>query len=137
MTDTSFDLSIFLRIETNIAPEDIVNLLNVSPTAIIPKGDHLFAFVGKVNNNIIIYENKYRSCQCIGNRISNFFEEYQEITNKIDELRKFCFCSLRLSIISDYAQIGLSLSPEDLQLLNKFNLPFEISVLSWGGCMNN
>ena len=41
-----------------------------------------------------------------------------------------------LSVVSLYAQIGFTLSPSDLDLLNKLDVAVEMSVFSWGGCVD-
>ena len=132
MTETIFDLHISLIITTPKEIEEITDFLGVEPTDFIKKGQSRSKVTPKATENRWIFTNKHRELKEIGCTISDFFNEFSDLPKKVGTLGGDTKASIRLSVISDSAQIGFCLSPQDLELLCKINIPFEISVLSWG-----
>ena len=134
MTDTIFDLHISLIIATPKEIEEITDFLGVEPTDFTRKGQTRSKVIPKASENHWFFTKKHRNLKEIGCTISDFFNEFSDLPKKVSALGGDTKASIRLSVISDYAQIGFCLSPQDLELLNKTNIPFEISILSWGEC---
>lgn len=130
-----FDLLICLAIETDEKIESISAVLNTHPTDAIIKGEQRSKIIAAAEKNIWMYDEKHRECKEIGRKFVDFFDNIHQIFVKIEELKKLGRVSLRVSIISEFAQIGVCFSEKDLNLLNYLNIPLEISILSWGQCL--
>ena len=135
MAEILFDLMICFKIETNDEIDTITNILNINPTDYILKGVSRSVVLEPAEKNVWMYDKKYRNCNSIETLLQNFFEDIPNLFNKIGELRAYGEISIRLSIISDFAQIGFTLSEKDIKYLNCLNIPVEISIFSWGGCI--
>lgn len=135
MAEILFDLMICFKIETNDEIDTITNILNINPTDYILKGVSRSVVLEPAEKNVWMYDKKYRNCNSIETLLQNFFEDISNLFNKIGELKAYGEISIRLSIISDFAQIGFTLSEKDIKYLNCLNIPVEISIFSWGGCI--
>jgi len=136
MTHSLFNLHITIKIETNKPIEFISDILDAEPTDFVRMGEAKFDFLDKAEQNIWILTEIHTDLNEIGNHIQDFIKSNSIFCKKINELNKIGKCVLRLSVVSDYAQIGFCLSQEDLQLLSQLNIPFEISIFSWGNCVD-
>ena len=136
MIDTKFELSICLKIETDEDIDMISNVLNLSPTDSIKKGTRKSKVLDKAESNIWMYDVKYGTCNDIGKSLHEYLESIPQLFCKTEELKKIGTIAIRLSIVSDFAQIGISLSEEEVALLNRLQIPIEMSILSWGQCVD-
>lgn len=136
MVKNTFDLIILLKIETDENLDYISDILNLSPTDSIKKGERKLKFSDEAESNIWMYDKKFRDCENIGNKLCGFLESIPQLSQKIDDVKKIGTITMRISLISDLAQIGITLSEKDLALLSDLQIPLEISVFSWGGCVD-
>lgn len=127
---------ICLRIETNESIDHISNILGVKPTDFILKGESKSKALSPSEKNIWMYDKKIKDCKEIGENIFLFFEKLPNIFEKIEAIKKVGMISIRLSVISDFAQIGFDLSERDINIINRLGVPIEISFFSWGGCID-
>lgn len=134
MTENTFDLIVYFKIETNKSKEIVTNILNLSPTPFSFKGGT--NVIGEIKDNIWIVREKFENCKEVGTGIKQFFEKRPTIVKKIKELKRYGQCSVILSVVSLYAQIGFVLSDKDLNLFNELGVNVEVSVFSWGGCVD-
>lgn len=136
MINSVFDLAISLKFESENALDWISDLLGVCPTTYIPKGMTLFDFV-KADKYIWVLTK--RSSEYDGNKpieIGTFFDTVPDILLKIEDIKQHARCSFRISVVSEWAQIGYTINPENLAYLNRLSIPLEISVFSWGRCVD-
>lgn len=138
MKNGEFDLRIVLRFETMKSLSEIeyiTKLLNIEPSKVIKKGEILSkkpllkskSFVWQLETERIL------NCSDIDNQIEDFFTRYPSIIKNIEYLNNYTTIRFRISIVSDFAQVGFSLSTKSIELLKRLNVPCEISIFSWGG----
>ena len=63
MIDTTFDVSICLKIETEESVDFITDILNLQPTDSIKKGERKSKILDETENNIWLYDVKYGACK--------------------------------------------------------------------------
>ena len=136
MAVTTFDFLIWLKIETEEDIDFITDVLNLKPTDSIQKGERKSKVLAPAESNIWIYGAQYRDCTHTEGKMSEFLEGIPLLFRKIEELRKIGIVTIRISLVSEFAQIGANLSEKDLLLLSRLQIPLEISVFSWGGCID-
>ena len=134
MTDATFNLSICLKIETEENIDFITDVLNLRPTDLIKKGERKSRVLDAAESNIWIYDVKYGDCKNIEGKISEFLDGIPQLFQKTKDLERIGTVTIRISIVSDFAQLGVGFSKKDLSLLSCLQIPIEISVLSWGQC---
>lgn len=137
MMDTEFDLAICLIIKTDEKIESISKIMEIVPSGSIIKGQSRFDFLPKVNENIWVLRKRYKQQSDIGTSMRDFLGGIPEFEKKIQEVNKHGICTLRISIVSLWGQIAFSLSPDELHLLSKLGIPFEVSIFSYGNCTVN
>ena len=133
----NYDMSICLIIETDETIEYITDIVGVTPTEYLRKGEKKLKFAEPSDKNKWFFKERFKSCTEIGENFSKYFEKIPQIFRVINDLKKIGLVAIRLSIVSDYAQIGCVLSPEDLGLINDLGVPLEISIFSWGELKTN
>ena len=131
-----FDLLIVLKIETDENIEFVSDILNLSPTDSIKKGERKYKLLDESERNIWMYNKKIRDCKEIGDKLCEFLENIPQLFLRIEELKKIGIVTIRMSVVSEFAQIGVSLSEKDLTMLSCLKIPFEISIFSWGKCVD-
>lgn len=136
MIDTTFDLSICLKIETEENIDFITDVLNLRPTDSIKKGERKSRVLDEAESNIWMYDVKYGACKNTEGMLCGFLEGIPRLFQKIKDLKKIGTATIRISIVSDFAQIGVGFAENDLLLLSRLQIPIEISVISWGQCMD-
>ena len=136
MIDTKFELSICLKIETDEDIDIVSHVLGLSPTDFIVKGTRKSKVLEEAESNIWMYDVKYGTCKEIGKSLREFLESKPQLFHKIEDLKKIGTITIRISIISDFAQIGIGFSEEELVFLSRLQIPIEMSILSWGQCVD-
>lgn len=134
---SEFDLGICLIIESAEPIEYISKIMGIPPSRSIKKGESRFVFTSKADNNIWMFRKRFKKPTGFSACLQQFFEEIPEFDSRISELMHWGTCALRISVVSVFGQIGLSLSPKDIGLLNQLEIPVEISVFSYGNCVNS
>ena len=89
-----------------------------------------------IKENSWIYRVQYGEQTDIENCVRCFLELVPDFSSKLAKIHEIGECVLRISIVSLYAQLGISLSSNMLKLLNNLNIPFEITVFSFGNCID-
>lgn len=136
MTTTMYDLSICLKIETEESIDSVTEILGQIPTCSIKKGERLSRVLEPAESNIWMYDVKYRDCKDNVGLMSNFLGGIKNIFQRIESIKAIGNVTIRVSVVSDFAQLGIGFSEEELLLLSSLQIPLEISVLSWGMCID-
>ena len=132
MKSSSFDVTIGISVHSLELCNSISEIMGVPPTKHIKKGESQFQFQEKACENIWIYSIKHRNAVDLDFCIEEFMERIPNLGKKVEEINRFGWCNLRISIVSLMAQIGFSLSSYDLQRFSILGIPVNISVFSWG-----
>lgn len=136
MTNATYDLTISLLFKSANEIEHISSIMEVSPTSYINKEHSKHRFI-ECNTNVWVYAKKYKDYDgSIAIHIEDFFSYIPDYLSKIASARKYAECTLRISIVTDWAQSGFSLEPKELDTIRSLNIPLEVSIFSWGNCMN-
>ena len=138
MNKSKFDLKIILRFETAKSLyeiEQITNLLNIQPSKVIKKGEILSKKPLLKSKSYVwqLETERIRNCDDIDNHIEDFFSKYPSVIENSEYLNDHTTVRFRISVVSDFAQIGFSLNTKSIELLNRLNVPCEFSLFSWGG----
>lgn len=136
MMESQFDLTVGLIIKTSEPLEFITEIMGVFPTKSLRKGEGYFSFSEEVDNNIWIMRECYKERADIGSCLQDYFEHIPDYFHRINQVKRYGVCTFRISIVSIYGQIGFSLSKKDLLLLNQLNIPCEVSIFSYGNCID-
>lgn len=137
MTNSTFDLALSLKFESENTLDWLSDFLGIYPTTYIPKGTSQFDFI-KYDKNIWILTKKYSNYN--GNDpigIDSFLDSISNLLPKIEDIKQHINCSFRVSVVSEWAQICYTIKPDSLAILNRLSIPLEISVLSWGHCIDS
>ena len=136
MIESGFNLCISLRIVTDEELELVSRILNTEPTDTAKKGERKFKTSPVTKSNIWMYAKKYERCKEIGDRIIDFVKSIPEFHEKMETLKEIGNISFGISVVSVFGQIGFSLSEKDIEVLNLLKIPFDISIFSWGQCVD-
>lgn len=136
MMDSEFDLAICLIIKTDEKIESISKIMEIAPSGSIAKGESRFDFLPKANENIWALRKRYKQQSDIGASIREFLRGIPGFEKKIREANQHGKCTLRISIVSLWGQIAFSLPPDELHLLSELGIPFEVSIFSYGNCID-
>ena len=128
MTTSTFDTRITLKIETLNELSEISNIIGLSPTTTIPAGESQHRILPKAACNIWMLSLKFNSCTNTEGLISKFFSTIPNCLTCIESIKEIGTCVIRLSIVTDNAQLGFNISAEDIQLLSQLNIALVCSV---------
>lgn len=136
MVDSTFDLTISLIIKSSNSLEHISTVLGISPTSYRNREQSQFGFI-ESDKNIWVYSKKYRNYDGnISIQISNFLDDIPNYSFGITFARQHAECTIRISIISDWAQNAFSLESKELEVIRNLDVPLEVSIFSWGNCVS-
>ena len=133
---SNFDVTVGLIIRTTEHPEKVSAIMGVQRS---PSGNlHCSYEKGMCNaeEHIWIYRTRYEVQTDVEACIKRFLSDVPEFPSRIAEVQKIGECVLRVSIVSIYAQLGFALSPDILKPLFDMNIPIEMTVLSFGNCVD-
>ena len=136
MIDATFDVSICLKVETERDIDLITDILNVKPTDSIKKGERRSKVLDAAECNVWIYDEEHTGCKSTEEMLYNFLKKIPQLHQNIEDLKRIGIVTIRVSVVSDFAQIGFGLSEDDLSILSELQIPLEISVFSWGQCID-
>ena len=109
-------------------------VLDVPPTEVIHKGERISTLIREYEYDVWIYSEKYLLDDNIdGSIILNVLKSCKIDKEKVQSLNNIGHCSVRVSIVSDYAQIPMQLLKKTLIELASVGIDLELSVFSWGG----
>lgn len=128
MNYAEFNLTIALIIRTEAPIELITNIIGYSPSKCVC--DH------STSENLWIRYERYKNIVDIEDYLSCFFVSMPNIDRQILAAKAYGSITLRLSLVSEYGQFGFVLSPTDLALLQRIDVPLEVSIFSLGNCMD-
>ena len=131
----TFNLSVALIIKTSEPLELISQIMGVMPTGCLEKGESIHSFQPKADKNTWWLKESYGRKTDLGASLQNYFESIPRFIEKIDQIKQIATCALRISVVSIYGQIYFSLSPRDTELLSQIGIPFEVSIFSYGDCI--
>ena len=130
MTAFSFDVTTGISIRSLAPCDTISKIMGVEPNKYIKKGESQFQ--EKACENIWIYRVKHKNSFNLDICVDEFMESIPDLRKKVNEIKPYGECSLRISIVSLMAQIPFSISSYNLQRLSILDIPLDISVFSWG-----
>ena len=84
--------------------------------------------------DIWTYKKTYMREGSVDDFLNDFLHEANLTKQNIAHLSRLCNCSLRISLVSKYAQMGISLAHSSIKKIEELEIPLEISVFSWGEC---
>ncbi len=129
MIRADFDLTVRLIIKSAESLDFTTKLLGIEPTP-LPK-----SATGIDLSNIWVLQKHYERQQDISESIHDFFLTIPDFETRISKMKAYGECAIRISIITEFGQFGFALKPNDIQLLNRLCIPFEVSVFSFGNCI--
>lgn len=136
MISHTFDLTVSLTFESVNALGHISTILGVSPTSYINKEKPKFSFV-KSDKYVWVYSKKYRDYDgSVAVHIDDFLADIPDYSSKIRIACQYANCALRISVVTNWAQSGFSLGTKELEIIHRLDIPLEISVFSWGNCVD-
>lgn len=136
MTNSTYDLTISLLFKSVKDIEHISSIMEVQPTSYINKEHSKYRFI-ECDTNVWVYAKKYQDHDgSIAVHIGDFFSYIPDYLSKIASARKHADCTLRISIVTDWAQSGFSLGTNELEIIRSLDIPLEVSIFSWGNCMD-
>lgn len=134
MFTPTFNITLALKFESSEQLEWISDVLGLSPSLYFPKTS---AKTGTAERNQNVWVYKKKICGYTGDAsvcINEFLESIPNISQKLEYIGQYAKCIFRLSIVSEWAQIGFFLTPKDMDSLSRLSIPLEVSIFSWGNC---
>ena len=115
----------------------VSEVIDVPPTEVIHKGERVSTLLREYESDVWIYSEKFFLNDIIeGSIILNVLKSCKLDKEKVRSLNDLGRCSVRVSIVSDYAQIPMQLLNNTLVELASVGIDLELSVFSWGGASN-
>ena len=133
---TDFDVTIGLIIRTTEPVELISEIMGILPSKSFDKGDKQIDNLQCYCHNTWIHRMRYEQETDIEMCIQRYIDQIPAFASKIINVKKYGTCTFRISIVSLYAQMYFHLSSIVLQMLNNLDIPCEVSVFSYGNCID-
>ena len=127
MSITRLDIRLGIIIDTPESAEVISSIMGVPPTN---------TFRTETGNRWV-YTKRYKKQKDIDQCIQEYFSSIPDLAEKIKSAQQYGSCVFRLSVVSVLGQFGVSFSQSDLQLLSQLDIPMDISVFSYGCCIDD
>ncbi|MGM9602720.1 MAG: hypothetical protein ACI3W5_14200 [Faecousia sp.] len=80
---------------------------------------------------------RFQKCTDIDTNLSEFLECIPDYHKFVQRLKQYGECVVRISVVSTFGQFGFSIAPSDIGILNQLNIPLEITVFSYGECIDS
>lgn len=132
-----FDVTMALIIHTTESLSRITEIMGIAPTTSIKGCDANTDDLSMSGESIWIYHTKYKRKTDLDQCMQQFVAQFSDFSSRVTEAKKNGICAIRISIVSLYAQFGFSLSNQELQLLSELNIPLEMTVFSFGNCIDD
>lgn len=113
------------------------NLINVKATQFYSVGDYISNCLPPVSENLWIFTKKFCERRFMDYMVRDVIKTCNLDSEKIKFINDIGSCCLRISIQSDYAQIGIDISNQSIQSLSSLGIDVEMSIFSWGGMLDN
>lgn len=133
---SGFDVTAGIIIHTAELPERVSAIMGVQQSQRHNLRISCDNKVCEAENYIWIYRICYEDQVDVEKCITRFLSSIPELPSKIAEVQEIGECVLRVSIVSVYAQLGFSLSPNMLKEIYNLDIPIEITILSFGNCID-
>ncbi len=133
MNSLNFQTSIAIIIRSSEPIDVISEKMGISPTKVSQNQNA----VDSDANNLWAYKKRFKDGTNFSVCLQNFIEEIPFLSQKIAMLKQYSSCTLRVSIVSLFAQLGFTISNSDLQTLSSLDIPFEITLFSYGNCIDD
>ena len=132
MVKCLYDISVSLKIVTDKSIEYVSDCIGVMPTEVFRKGSKPYRNADYTSpHNVWLLTEKYLDQSDIQYAVSCFFQKYGDYAAKVNSIQGV-ESSIRISFVSDYAQMGFTLTDAELDFLKQTCLPIEFSVFSFG-----
>ena len=133
MDSLEFQTSIVIIIKSSEPIDVISEKMGISPTKVSQNQNAADSNA----NNLWAYKKRFIDGTNFSVCLQSFLEEIPFLSQKIAMIKQYGSCTLRVSIVSLFAQIGFSISNSDLQTLSSLDIPFEITLFSYGNCIDD
>ena len=127
MSTIRLNIHLGIMVDTPESPEVISSIMEVPPTKLF-KTD---------TGNRWVHIKLYKNQKDIDNCIQEYFASIPDVVEKIKRVQQYGSCVLRVSVVSLLGQFGFCMSKSDLQLLSQLDIPMEISIFSFGCCIDD
>ena len=87
--------------------------------------------------NVLYYGIRHKNVNEIGDIVQSFLSSIPNLKSKLEIVKLFASCEISFSVVSELAQIGYTLSQEDLSQICELGLPLHFSILSFGMVEND
>ena len=136
MIETQFNVTVGLIIRTAMQLDLITKIMEISPSKIIQNFNEYPISSETEYSGIWVFRKQFKQQKDVDSCIEAFFECIPNIKEKVRQVNYFGNSTLRISLVSEYGQIGFSLSPNNQHLLSEMDMPFEVSIFSYGMCID-
>ena len=136
MTDNPYNVTVGLLIKTEQEPPLISEIMELSPSKII-RNDKVTRIVNEQDWPVLwVYREHYREQNDVDNCVEHFFGRIPNIKKKISAINQIGIVKLRVSLVSYYGQFGFGFSPNIIQLLSDLDISLDVSIFSYGMCID-
>lgn len=132
-----FNVMIGLIVHTDDSIERVSEIMGTTPSNDLREGNGMAYEALVSGKKTWIYRMRFNRQTDTEPCIRQFVSQFPEFSTRVSEVKKIGDCTIRMSIVSLYAQVGFSLSAQELQTLSTLNIPFEITLLSFGNCFDD
>ncbi len=132
MVNCLYDVSISLKIVTDKSIESVSDSIGFMPTEVFRKGSKPFRNADYTSpHNVWLLTERYPEQSDIRYAVGRFFQKFGDCAAKANRMQE-AEPSIRISLVSDFAQMGFTLTDAELDFLKRSCLPIEFSVFSFG-----
>lgn len=119
-------------IDCSLTTEEINNILELSPTKTVKKGQIISEILKKKSDsNRWIFKETFVEGEQLSNTLTRLINRLD--SKRIQDVTKFCTdAAIGIYLNSEYGQIGFELPTETITLLSKLSLRIEVHILSFG-----
>ena len=136
MIEAQFNVTIGLIIRTKLQLDLITKIMEICPSKVIQNSNEYSTISEKECHSIWVFRERFTCQNDVDSCFEIFYKHIPNIKEKVREANRYGTSILRISLVSEYGQIGFSLSPNNIQLLNEMGMPVEISIFSYGMCID-
>ena len=136
MIEAQFNVTIGLIIRTKLQLDLITKIMEICPSKVIQNSNEHSTISEKECHSIWVFRERFTCQNDVDSCFEIFYKHIPNIKEKVREANRYGTSTLRISLVSEYGQIGFSLSPNNIQFLNEMGMPVEISIFSYGMCID-
>ena len=132
MVNCLYDVSISLKTVTDKSIESVSDSIGFMPTEVFRKGSKPFRNADYTSpHNVWLLTERYPEQSDIRYAVGRFFQKFGDCAAKANRMQE-AEAAIRISLVSDFAQMGFTLTDAELDFLKRSCLPIEFSVFSFG-----